>query len=172
MTQQIILTNGTVTDAAEYSKDMHLPAGYIAKHFQASEFDCGGELLIAEPLLCLLDAFREKTGQPVKINSGYRTEAKQQQLREEGYKAASVSPHCHGMASDIDTQSRIDTTTKVALLKQCAKALGLTIRLGYNQYLNNGQTFIHVDVCPMYYGAGKPFHGQPHPAPWESHIEW
>ena len=76
------------------------------------------------------------------------------------------------MAADIDTSSEQDTYDTVSLLNKAARQLELKIRLGYNLYLADGNTFVHVDVCPEYYGKGKPFWTHKHPSQWENSITW
>src|SRR5687767_4194779 len=93
----------------------------LGKYFSVEELSCGKDLLIALPLVQLLDAFREKVGCPVKINSGYRTTQKQAELKTAGFKAASISPHTYGMAADIDTASHRQTLQYVRVLKEVAE---------------------------------------------------
>lgn len=169
----IILSTGNEITLANWTLSQRLPHLKVGKHFTVSEFDCEGEMKIAEPLIKLLDHFRERLGKSVKINSGYRTEAKQKSLTAQGFKTATNSPHCKGMAADIDTTSWAETVKYVELLKECAKEKGISIRLGYNEYWKlKKQTFVHVDVCPMYYAKGRPFHNEKHPVQWERPSEW
>jgi uncharacterized protein YcbK (DUF882 family) len=170
--QQIIKSDGTLMELADYQAANHLAADMVSAHFNVSEMDCGGKLLIAEPLLELLEKYRALKGAAVKINSGYRTPEKQKQLKGEGYLAASTSPHTAGMAADIDTTGPKDTQTQLALLNKAAQICGLKIRTGWKQYQHIGQSFIHVDVCPMFFSFGKAFHNQKHPAVWETPISW
>lgn len=142
------------------------------EHKFAEDIQNYGELVINESLMRLLDHFRATIKQPVIINSFNRNEEKQKQLREAGFKAASVSPHVAKMAADIDTKSPEQTRAYALVLQRCAIELNIRIRLGYEQYLKAGQTFIHVDVCPDYYASGKPFNKQPHPVQWERVITW
>lgn len=131
-----------------------------------------GQLVVNEMLMRLLDRFRVLIGKPVRINSFNRNEAKQIELRKKGLRAATVSPHVVYMAADIDTNNKEETETYVRVLKQAAKDLGYSIRIGYKQYLEAGSSFVHVDVCPEYYGPGKPFAARPHPPVWEKSITW
>src|SRR4051812_6043335 len=124
----VILASGIESDLDHYQKSMGFDGNAIADHFNWSEFGCGGELLIASPLLKLLDAFRVEVGVPVKINSGYRTPAKQAALKADPrYKAATTSPHTVGMAADIDTVSWEQTQQYVAILKRVASETGSKI---------------------------------------------
>lgn len=170
--KEILTATGKRITLNDWQHINHLPKDKVATYFYISELDCNGELLIAAPLLNLLDKFRERIGRPVTINSGYRTMEKQAQLKAAGYLAAATSPHTVGMAADIDTVNRVQTMAVVLLLKKIAAENGYKIRLGYNQYLRAGQTFVHVDVCPMYYAAGQSLHSASHPKVWEKENEW
>lgn len=170
--EQIITSTGKRITLKDWQHINHLPKDKAATYFRASELDYNGELLIAAPLLNLIDKLRERIGKPVNINSGYRTAERQAQLRAAGYLAATTSPHTVGMAVDIDTTNRVETMAVVNLLRKIAAENGYKIRLGYNQYLKAGQTFVHVDVCPMYYAAGQSLHKEKHPLVWEKQIEW
>ncbi|HTF21011.1 MAG TPA: hypothetical protein VK658_23210, partial [Chryseolinea sp.] len=147
----------------------------------------------------VLDGYRQAIGQPVFLNSFNRNEAKQAQLKKAGFKAASKSPHVVKLAADVDTPGlneiihkrgynavvmtpelqkearlemmRINYDSAITM-KQVAAALQIKVRIGHKQYLEIGQTFIHVDVCPEYYAPGKPFHKLGHPLAWEESITW
>lgn len=170
--KQIISGTGKLVDLKEWQQFRGLKDGKISDNFTWQEFDCDGEFLLSEILIDFLQYVRRKWGKPLKINSGYRTKEKQQLLKDQGYKTATFSPHTKGMASDLETVSVSDTKHLVAVIKLCARNLKLNVRIGYMQYLANGQTFVHVDVCPEYYAKGKPFYEQPHAPAWEKAIEW
>ena len=131
-----------------------------------------GKLIVCEPLIKVMDRYRELIDEPVSVNSFNRTEEKQAQLTEKGFRTAKVSPHVEKMAADLDTLDAEGTYIRVAKLKQAARELGISIRIGYKDYLVHGQTFIHLDVCPEYYATGKPRFHDHHPAQWENSIEW
>lgn len=126
-----------------------------------------GKLVVCEPLIKLIDVYREKIGEPNNINSFNRDQAAQDALTKEGFRTAKVSPHVEKMAADNDAYSEEDTRAKAKLMIAAARELGYKIRIGYEGYLKIGQTFIHCDVCPMYYGKGMPRHDEPHPVAWE-----
>ena len=145
----------------------------IGRFFNISEFP--KRFVIAAPLIKLLDLYREKTKEPCYLNSTYRTMQEQNRLRKEGYRAAKTSPHLWGMGADVETETEEETLIKVKILKECAAELGIKIRLGYKKYLKAGQTFIHVDVCPMFFGkfeGSGHFNIFPHPWQWEKEVEW
>lgn len=131
-----------------------------------------GQLIVNELLIKVLDRFRSKVKQPVNINAFNRNASKQAQLRAQGLRAAKYSPHEVFMAADIDTQSNEQTDTWVKVLREVSKELDIKIRIGYEDYKKDGSTFIHVDVCPEFYGNGKPFNAVKHPVQWENSIEW
>lgn len=164
----------------EWQKLYQLPENstMIGKHFSTTERIIArdiadyGRIVVNEQLMRVLDRFREKIKKPVNINSFNRDENKQAALTEQGLRTATHSPHVVFMAVDIDTTSALETREYVRILEGVGKELGIKIRLGYDDYLNNGQTFIHLDVCPEYFSKGKPFHYRPHPIQWESEIKW
>jgi hypothetical protein len=131
-----------------------------------------GELVVNELLMRVLDGFREAVEEPVRLNSFNRNEEKQMKLKEQGFKTATYSPHVVKLAADIETKDEKQTREWVKVLKQVGDILQIKIRIGSEQYLKAGQTFIHVDVCPEYYSKGKPWSHFPHPAAWENKTTW
>lgn len=171
---------GTFMTHEDFQKGYGLEVGsdQIGKYFSATEprfakdiqeYD---ELIVSIPLIKLLDAFREAVKQSVNINSFNRNDAKQAQLKADGFRTAKYSPHVVKLAADIDTTSPEQTRAWAVVLRRCAIDLGLRVRIGYKDYLAHGQTFIHVDVCPEYYAGNKVWHHIPHPEVWENVIEW
>lgn len=168
--KKIILKTGEVVPLYQWQRLRRLQPGKMSKNFSVSEFPEAFE--ISEILIDLLQAYRDERKKPVHLNSTYRTKSKQDELRRKGYRAARYSPHVVGMGADIDTYSERDTREGVRALKKISRRLKIEIRLGYVKYLNDGNTFIHVDVCPEYYGRNKIFHDVPHPLVWETKREW
>jgi len=164
----------------EWQKFYGLPENSqkIGKYFSTTERKFAqdiaefGGLVVNELLMKVLDRFREKLKKPVNINSFNRSAAKQAELTAAGFRTAKFSPHEVFMAADIDTDSPIESRTYANMIKGIANELGIKIRVGVEDYIKAGQTFIHVDVCPEYYAKGKPFHSKPHPLQWESAITW
>lgn len=150
----------------------------IGRHFSLHEsrfvrdLEMYGELVVNELLMRFLDAFRERVDAPVIANSFNRSHAHQVELQKKGFRAASVSPHVVKMAMDIDTKDKDQTLAWVKAARLEKEASGIHVRIGWKDYMDAGQTFIHVDVCPEYYAPGKPYHVQPHPYVWEKSIEW
>lgn len=131
-----------------------------------------GRLVVNELLIRFLDAFREEVGEAVNINSFNRSHAKQLELTSKGFRTAKFSPHEVYMAADVDTVSDEQTLDWVKKAQRVAKRLSIKIRIGYREYMEVKQTFIHFDVCPEFYGKGKPFNQNFHPVPWETAITW
>ena len=144
----------------------------IGRHFSIGEAAIHDGGKISELVIRVLDRYRELKGKAVIINSLDRTQAKQEELTAAGYRTATFSPHVVGMAADIDTLTEQDTYDQVSVIVKAAKLEGIKIRLGYHQYLADGNTFIHIDVCPEYYASTKPFYMHSHPKPWENTIVW
>lgn len=170
--KQIISGTGEEIDLKEWQQFRGIKGDKLTANFSVSEFDCEGELLLSEKLIDFLQYVRLKWSKPLRINSGYRSQKKQDELKAQGFKTAKFSPHVKGMAADLDTVSRSETLHLVQIVKLCATNLKLNVRVGYQQYLNAGQTFVHVDVCPEHYAKGKPYHDHVHPKAWETAIEW
>jgi len=171
----IINKEGRLLPLLEWQELYNLKAGskQIGRFFAIGEHSIYEEGTVAAPLIMLLDKYRELKGEPVSINSMYRTQEHQESLHAAGYRTAPPSPHVDlCMAADVDTHSEPDTYDSVSLLTKAAKQLGLKIRLGFHTYLADGNTFVHVDVCPEYFGKGKPYYGKKHPVQWENSIVW
>ena len=176
----VVLKDGSKTSLENWQKLYNLEVGSkkIGKYFSldeprfASDLKAYGELVVNEQLIRLLDAFREKVNLPISLNSFNRSEAHQAELRAQGFKAAINSPHVAKMAADIDTVNATQTRNWAKTIQEVAKQKGIKVRIGFEQYLSVGQTFIHVDVCPEFYAKGKPFSAQAHPTQWEFELMW
>lgn len=150
----------------------------IGKYFSLSEYrfmkdlEMYGKLVINEVLIRFMDGFREKIAMPVRVNSFNRSIKHQEELKQNGFRAATHSPHVVYMAMDIDTNSRTQTKAWVAALRKHKEDTGIQVRIGWKDYMDDGNTFIHVDVCPEFYASGQPYHNHPHPGAWEKAIEW
>lgn len=165
---------------AEWQKIYGLKVGsfQIGHNFSAKESKFQedlakyGVLYVNELLIRVLDAAREKWGRPLIVNSFNRNEAKQAELKAQGLKAATHSPHVVYLAADIDTSTPQESRNLAAVIRSAAISIGIKVRIGVEQYIAAGQTFVHVDVCPEYYGKGKSRASQPHPAAWNEPISW
>lgn len=132
--------------AAQYSES--------SEHFSSSElYDDAPYVpptkLIFTPLLTLAEAVREDWGKPLTVNAGVRTRAKQEALRQAGYKTAGYSPHVYRCALDLDTADRAETERLVHCIRRASEKTGIPCRIGWLEYLRVKQTFVHVDVAPL-----------------------
>lgn len=105
----------------------------LSKHFRAREFQTGNcnIVIVSTMLLSVLDKLRDKIGEPIYINSGYRTPEHNKAVR-----GSTLSYHMYGMAADI----RADKHTPKQLytiLDEMLKGWG---------GLEEHETFLHVDV--------------------------
>ena len=111
------------------------------KYFTYSEFNQpglkgSGEEFMSDEFIDMLDEAREIYGKGIKVNSGYRSEAYQQELAER-YKTgvAKNSPHTEGIAADLHIGSSRDRW----MLINSLLLAGFT-RIGI------ASNFVHVDI--------------------------
>lgn len=177
----VVLTDkDTYISLENWQREYGLEVGSnkIGKYFNLSEprfkkdVEEYGKLIVCAPLMVVMDAYRSAIGESVTINSYNRDDRKQQELRASGFRAARSSPHVEKMAVDVDTRDEAHTRKNVPILKRAAKELGIPIRVGYMDYIKNDQSFIHFDVCPLYYAKGAIRYNEQHPPQWENEIEW
>tara|TARA_R110002096_G_scaffold387466_1_gene581641 strand:- start:1668 stop:2036 length:369 start_codon:yes stop_codon:yes gene_type:complete len=109
------------------------------RYFNYTEFDSPDELgsgkRMSEKILDMLDLAREKFDKPIKITSGFRTEAYNIDLKARGYKASSKSSHLKGLAVDIHCNNSKDRFELVDIL----------LDVGFNR-IGIANTFIHADI--------------------------
>jgi hypothetical protein len=170
--KQIILESGKIIPLSQWQKMHQLPFDKIGKYFSTYEDKLKGNFKLAGFLILVADKYRELKNAPVIINSAFRSQEYQEYLRSKGYRAAKQSPHCEGMAFDVDTVSKQETIENVHLIEKASIITGIPVRIGYKKYLADGNTFIHFDVCPAFYKEGKPFNNKPHSHWWESENRW
>jgi hypothetical protein len=176
---RVILRDGSVVPLRDWQLSYGLTGTQVGKYFSYTgdfklrqDLEDYDQLIVCELLIRVLDAFRKMANEPVTINSFNRSEAKQERLREQGYKAAKYSPHMVYLAADINCTSEKQVRLYAELLRIVARDLEIKIRVGFQEYLKAGMTFVHVDVCPEYYAVGKPYHRKQHPSVWENSITW
>lgn len=175
---KILTEEGNYITLDQWQKSYGLKGYNIGKYFSLKEtrfkkdIELFGELIVCEPLMILLDAFRKEIGKPIYINSFNRSEVYQKTLAEKGFKAAKTSPHVVKMAADIDTVSDEQTRLYAKKMREVSKKIGIKCRIGFRQYIAKGDSFIHVDVCPVYYGKGCAFESNEVPSVWRKEIEW
>ena len=109
------------------------------RYFNYTEFDSPDELgsgkNMSPKILEMLDIAREKYDKPIKITSGYRTQAYNDNLKARGYKASKNSSHLKGLAVDIHCNNSKDRFVLVDIL----------LDVGFNR-IGIANTFIHVDI--------------------------
>lgn len=112
----------------------------LSPHFNVSEFKCPcpqcTETKIDTDLIARLETLRAQTG-PLKINSGYRCEHYQDELRLRGYETAvGVSQHTLGRAADV---AGADTQFAGAELARMARIAGF-------KAVGVARTWVHLDL--------------------------
>lgn len=172
--RKIITAKGEIISLTDWQKTKGYSPTQLGKYFSTNENKLSNEnWYLHEYLFLILDKLREYAKKPIRINSAYRTEQEQKELKETNLGAATYSPHCHGGAIDLDTISNAETLRYVILLRKIAKELDLQIRIGWQQYQKLGSTFIHIDVMPEMYGKGKCWEFMPNiPQVYKTSIEW
>ena len=166
---KIIDNSGNYVNIEDWRKSYNVKAPNVVKYFAIGEPHINEDTIVAGKLMVLLDRFRQLKGEPVLLNSLYRTQEKQTQLIKDGFRAAKTSPHVRGMAADIHVKNKEDAINSINLLNRAAADLRFVIRLGYDTY---NYAFIHVDVCPEFYGKDKCWHNKSHPPVWEGYTTW
>ncbi len=174
MNATIIQLNGNRLTLHEWQSQYGLIVGSadIGRYMTIGEPNVNDGLEISEIVIRFFDCLRAMWGKPLYINSLDRTNAQQEQMKLTNPNAANTSPHVVKLAIDIDTISKEQTFDLLDCIDEVAKILGYQIRVGWKQYLQRGDTFIHVDVCPMYFSKGKIWHSKEHPKVWELQNEW
>lgn len=169
----VLTTQGNYITLEEWQKKYEIPEGKVGKFFSLREQRFQDDivlyktLVICEPLMRVLDALREDVGHALHLNSFNRDQTKQNQLKKDGFRAATYSPHVVKMAADVDTITIEQSRALAKRAIEVAKKLGIPIRVGVEEYIPKGQTFIHIDVTPVYFRPGKPFANVDHPKAWE-----
>ena len=175
MNATIILLSGDAVDLHTWQRMYNLTPGssQIGRYFNIGEPSFRNGLTISEAVIRFLDMLRFHWGKPINIASLDRTEEYQKNLRKTNPNAALKSPHVVKCAADIDTISQDETFDMLEVIDDVIEMLGYQVRIGWKSYMKRGNTFIHIDVCPMYYRPGKAWYHKDHPRVWEnSKGEW
>jgi hypothetical protein len=185
----VINREGKAISLDDWQKIYGLPVGStkIGKYFDLTEarfvkdLALYGEIIVNELLIRVLDQFREDVNRSINLNAFNRDQKHQNELTAQGFRTATYSPHVvkkdgfgitGGFGADVDTASDEQTNKEVVILAKSAKKLGIKIRIGWQEYKQQKQTFIHVDVGPEYYASGKPWNKVFHPKAWELEARW
>jgi hypothetical protein len=165
---KIYLNDGTLTDLSNYQEKEGLNKDQIGQHFGLNEYVFTENMkhyetvYWCEPIIKLLDAYRVEKGAPVNLTSVFRSKGRQQDLIDRGITDAEISPHNMSFAADADCGNDTEVINGVKIIKRLSKQLNIPVRLGYQSYLNRGDTFIHIDVCNFYYGKKGPWADHQH----------
>ena len=177
--RKILRNDGTTAEAQAVIDPALYNAGKVSPHLTFEEVavrDGGGneqnaDFTLSEKLIEAFELLRTARGKAIPINSGWRSAEKQAELlADPAYKAATYSPHIEGLALDLGADSADEVDLLVDLLRKLRKSIPL--RIGFQQYRDNGQTFVHFDVAPFYYGIGGPLAARPCPDQWREPSEW
>jgi len=99
--------------------------------------DEAGELLYCyEEFFDALESIRVAWDRPMTIGSGYRCPAHNKAIGGEP-----MSVHQFGLAVDVT----LDTVDEVHEFVKLARDVAPSLRKGWKQYLDKGQTFVHLD---------------------------
>lgn len=96
------------------------------------------------------DKVRELHGASLLINSGRRSPERQVELRDQGKKAATTSPHVYGAALDVDVPDGKTDEYLVAMIYGAARLLKYPVpRIGWVTYRGSAasSTFVHFDYA-------------------------
>ena len=138
-----------------------IPSKFISKKEAACP--CCGQAVLFHPTIKLFNLARTKFGKPLTVNAFYRCAKHQEELREQGYKAAKISPHEYGCALDIALPTGTDTKALIQVFSAAAKELGYKApRFGDKTY---GYKFLHVDLAFM-------LTPNPVPTAWQPGVRW
>jgi uncharacterized protein YcbK (DUF882 family) len=141
-------------------------------YFQLSEFTKNDEFILSYQLLNFLFELRKLRQAPILISSAYRTFVKQFFLFNAKLTDTKISTHNYGLAVDINCVTVYEVKTIIKLIDIVAKKLKIKYRLGYQKYLNEGKSFVHLDIAPEFFAIDKPWHYAKHPKQWEYEIFW
>jgi uncharacterized protein YcbK (DUF882 family) len=113
----------------------------LSPHFKSGEFVCPcsncKETKVDSDLITKLQELREKVGSPLRVNSGYRCQAYQDELRARGYETSSgISQHTLGRAADV---MRADPGSNGVELEKLARLVGF-------KAVGVGHSWIHIDL--------------------------
>jgi hypothetical protein len=175
----VITHDDKLINLEAWQKIYGLDAEQIGKYFSIHEpkfkkdLADYGKLYVSELLIRVADQVRRCWGKPLTVNSFNRSDTKQASLRASGARAATTSPHVVYLAMDLDTSSVEESRKLAALILQVSKELSIKVRVGFADYIAAGQTFVHFDVTPEYYGKDKTRYKTPHPKAWETaYLTW
>lgn len=115
----------------------------LARNFTVEELASSGgrtarRARISPELVRLLQRVRDTVGRPVRITSGYRSWARNQQIYQARDKTPTRSRHCSGQAADI----KVAGMSGLELARSVIDAEGPDVAVG----MGVGRDYLHVDV--------------------------
>lgn len=181
MNPAIIIENGKEINLTDWQEKNHLPENRVSKHLilGVDNLTCDDELILTAEIIDAFERIRAIADAPLKINSGYRTERKQAELRrlyniKGQHIASNHSPHTLGLALDVDTKTTQESRWLMDICRQVRDDSVPYLRIGWKRYLEAGMTFIHIDVAPFYFGKDGVWKDRNHPPEsWKRlNVEW
>ena len=174
MEATVILENGNELNLKSHQLryGLELGSSQIGRYFNIGENSIYNKCRFSVILIKIMDEVRYRWKKPIIINSFDRTKERQAWLVKSGYKASKNSTHELGLAADLETKSNDESEELVKLIEEVAKDLKYKVRIGYKEYQKLGQTFVHLDVAPEYFGKDKPYRLLPHPEAWKVEARW
>ena len=147
--------------SGKIEESSEIPSRYISK--EEASCNCCGEAFLFSPMIKLFNAVREKLAVPIRINSFYRCKKHQEELKKQGYKAATISPHNYGCGMDLTIPQGMTIKELMQAFKKESLELGYGVpRFGHKLY---NDTFLHVDLAYL-------LKNNPCPAAWREGVEW
>lgn len=168
-----IYNQSTMMTLEEHQAINNLTTDQVGRFFSIRERAVRESQIINAELIHILDTLREKVNRPIVLTSLHRTTAKQEELKQRGFAAAGHSPHLYGCAADIACKNVFEVKAYANLIREISEELNIPVRIGYKQYLDRGQTFVHVDTAPLIFGKEGIYGYIPNvPPAFKSKITW
>jgi hypothetical protein len=157
----VLLRDGSKITLAEWQKRNGYASNQVAKYFRmdTDHHFARPDWILCELHFMMLDACREELGASWKIGSMYRHEGKSS-THEWGL---AVDHQCGYIYDKNDpskrTPDRRDGLKRVKVIQKVIQQLGLSARVSWLSYWENGTSIVHVDFGPMYFtpGTDQPF---------------
>lgn len=176
MNYRILKKDGSVIELRKWQYEVYpalTASNKVSPHLSIKELSFQNEFEMSELTIDVFEIIREKWGNPLAINAAWRTKEHQADLRKRGYRAAMISPHEYGYALDLDTTSPAETMQLLKVIRAVKNYYCPFIRIGWEDYLKDGNTFIHFDIAPFYHRPEGIFYDtKKYPVQWQTAGEW
>lgn len=123
-------------DTGPRTHAVKLSPNFTVKELVTSGGHAASVARISPELVRMLQAIRDRAGRPVRIDSGYRSWARNDAVYRARGKKATLSRHCSGQAADITVRGLTGTQIAKLALEAWGPDIGVGIGAGY----------AHVDV--------------------------